>query len=234
MVFKALIGAVKSAIETGINGFKIVRAKANISGKLLACALALRVPFKTQTVTLIGHSLGSQVIKSCLKTLDNIYKTLPATRLRRFLATSFRMWWCLQVLLTSTITRAFSMSEECVLTHRPDAMRQRRSTTESLRTSSTAKHSMFTQSLTVFYCYSSLQLNGLHIRSAATTLRFSITKIVPARSISDMARTLLKVMMRPIMTVREILDTRTIVARIMPNCKKAYLKTSALDERSKH
>ena len=61
-------------LEEGINGFNLARVKAKISGKLLACALALRVPFKTQTVTLIGHSLGSQVIKSCLKTLDDIYE----------------------------------------------------------------------------------------------------------------------------------------------------------------
>ena len=61
-------------VEEGINGFNLARMKAKISGKLLACALALRVPFKTQTVTLIGHSLGSQVIKSCLKTLDDIYE----------------------------------------------------------------------------------------------------------------------------------------------------------------
>ena len=40
---------------------------------MLACALALRMPFKTQTVSLVGFSLGTQVVKSCLKTLHEIY-----------------------------------------------------------------------------------------------------------------------------------------------------------------
>ena len=53
--------------------FKVAKANAKLAGKLLACALALRLPFKTQTVSLVGFSLGCQVIKSCLKTLDFIY-----------------------------------------------------------------------------------------------------------------------------------------------------------------
>lgn len=54
--------------------FKKAKNNAKVAGKLLACALALRMPFKTQTVSLVGFSLGSQVIKSCLKTLDVIYE----------------------------------------------------------------------------------------------------------------------------------------------------------------
>jgi len=43
-----------------------------MSGKLLACALALSYPFETQSVSLVGFSLGTQVIKSCLKTLHQL------------------------------------------------------------------------------------------------------------------------------------------------------------------
>jgi len=42
---------------------------ARLTGKLVAVALALGYPFSTQTVSLLGFSLGTQVIKSCLKTL---------------------------------------------------------------------------------------------------------------------------------------------------------------------
>ena len=35
--------------------------------------MALRLPFKTQTISLIGFSLGTQVVKSCLKTLNSFY-----------------------------------------------------------------------------------------------------------------------------------------------------------------
>ena len=42
---------------------------ARITGKLVALSLALGHPFSTQTVSLLGFSLGTQVIKSCLKTL---------------------------------------------------------------------------------------------------------------------------------------------------------------------
>ena len=54
--------------------FQKAKLKAKWAGKLLACALALHMPFKTQTVSLIGFSLGTQVIKSCLKTLHEIYE----------------------------------------------------------------------------------------------------------------------------------------------------------------
>lgn len=49
--------------------FNQCRLQAKLSGKLLACALALGQPFKSQTVSLIGFSLGSQVVKTCVKTL---------------------------------------------------------------------------------------------------------------------------------------------------------------------
>ena len=40
---------------------------------MLACTLALRMPFKTQTVSIIAFSLGAQVAKSCLKYLHEIF-----------------------------------------------------------------------------------------------------------------------------------------------------------------
>lgn len=49
--------------------FKDSKANAKLAGVLLGCALALREPFRGQTVSLVGFSLGCQVIKSCLKTL---------------------------------------------------------------------------------------------------------------------------------------------------------------------
>ena len=55
--------------------FKKSKANAKIAGGLLACALVLRDPFRSQSVSLVGFSLGCQVIKTCLKTL----RTLNAT-----------------------------------------------------------------------------------------------------------------------------------------------------------
>lgn len=49
--------------------FKKSKANAKLAGILLACTLALRDPFRGQSVSLLGFSLGCQVIKSCLKTL---------------------------------------------------------------------------------------------------------------------------------------------------------------------
>jgi hypothetical protein len=52
--------------------FKDAKKNAKVSGRILACALASGYLFKNQTVSLIGFSLGCQVIKSCLKTLDQL------------------------------------------------------------------------------------------------------------------------------------------------------------------
>ena len=54
------------------NIFMDAKQKAKIAGKMLACALAMSYPFETQSITLVGFSLGTQVIKSCLKTLHSI------------------------------------------------------------------------------------------------------------------------------------------------------------------
>ena len=45
------------------NLFPSALKESKIAGKLLACMLASRVPFLTQAVSLVGHSLGCQVIK---------------------------------------------------------------------------------------------------------------------------------------------------------------------------
>lgn len=50
--------------------FDSTKKMAKFSGELLACALAIGFPFYTQSISLVGFSLGCQVIKSCLKTLN--------------------------------------------------------------------------------------------------------------------------------------------------------------------
>ena len=51
--------------------FNSAKPQAKLTGKMLACCLALGYPFKTQSISIITYSLGGQVIKSCLKTLHN-------------------------------------------------------------------------------------------------------------------------------------------------------------------
>ena len=73
---------VGAGVGVGILGYEIAsnvaqvfkRSKANAkeAGKLLACSLLLRDRFPTQTISLVGFSLGNQVIKSCLKTLNDL------------------------------------------------------------------------------------------------------------------------------------------------------------------
>ena len=43
-----------------------------MTGKLLAYTLATLFPFPTQSISLVGFSLGNQVIKSCLKELHSL------------------------------------------------------------------------------------------------------------------------------------------------------------------
>ena len=49
--------------------FKEARLIAKETGKILAIALANGWPFIKQTVSLVGFSLGGQVVKSCIKCL---------------------------------------------------------------------------------------------------------------------------------------------------------------------
>ena len=46
-----------------------------MTGRLLAIALVLGYPFSSQTISLMGFSLGTQVIKSCLSTLFKLGAT---------------------------------------------------------------------------------------------------------------------------------------------------------------
>ena len=55
--------------------FRGAKANAKRSGRLLACALAIRFPFFTQTISLVGFSLGCQVLKTCIKTLHKLGAT---------------------------------------------------------------------------------------------------------------------------------------------------------------
>eukprot|EP00347_Sterkiella_histriomuscorum_P011339 403372831 len=55
--------------------FNKAKKNAKLTGKMLAISLALGFPFKTQTISLIGFSLGTQVIKSCLRMLDKLGAT---------------------------------------------------------------------------------------------------------------------------------------------------------------
>lgn len=52
--------------------FVEAQRKADISGKMLGCALALKYPFRDHTISITGFSLGTQVVKSCLETLHKV------------------------------------------------------------------------------------------------------------------------------------------------------------------
>ena len=52
--------------------FKDAREEAKLAGKLLACCFALRYPFPSQSLSIMGFSLGCQVTKTCLKTLNSL------------------------------------------------------------------------------------------------------------------------------------------------------------------
>lgn len=62
---KGLLEGVSQSKEVFLGAKK----QAKLAGKLLGCALALRFPFSSQSISLVGFSLGCQVTKSCLKTL---------------------------------------------------------------------------------------------------------------------------------------------------------------------
>ena len=56
--------------------FKKARENARLTGKILGHYLALGLQFDSYSISLIGFSLGSQVIKSCLNTIAKL--DLPA------------------------------------------------------------------------------------------------------------------------------------------------------------
>jgi hypothetical protein len=52
--------------------FKHCIESAKVCGKMLAYSLVLRYPFKNQSISLIGFSLGTQIIMSCVEELYNL------------------------------------------------------------------------------------------------------------------------------------------------------------------
>ena len=64
-------GGVMGAAEC----FTESKQNAKEAGKLLACALALREPFRAQSISIVAFSLGNQVMKTCLKTLAKLGAT---------------------------------------------------------------------------------------------------------------------------------------------------------------
>ena len=52
--------------------FKKARNNAKLTGKVLGHFLAQNTLFDSQSISLIGFSLGSQVIKSCLNTIEKL------------------------------------------------------------------------------------------------------------------------------------------------------------------
>ena len=58
--------------EVFMDQFKKGKNNAKVAGAILGYILAVRYPFLTQSVSLVGFSLGTQVIKSCLKTLHRL------------------------------------------------------------------------------------------------------------------------------------------------------------------
>ena len=57
---RSLIGALSGQefIQGPINTFKDSKGNAKVAGALLGCILALREPFHSQSVSLVGFSLG--------------------------------------------------------------------------------------------------------------------------------------------------------------------------------
>jgi hypothetical protein len=53
----------KDKYDKLIDSFKRAKVNAKMTGKLLACSLALRYPFENHTVSLIAFSLGCEVVK---------------------------------------------------------------------------------------------------------------------------------------------------------------------------
>ena len=66
---KFAIDILPSAVNQYLFHFKDAIKKAKLTGRLVAISLALGFPFTTQTISMVGFSLGTQVIKSCLSTL---------------------------------------------------------------------------------------------------------------------------------------------------------------------
>lgn len=49
----------QSIYSEGASVFLDTKAKAKMTGKMLGCSLAMSYPFETQSITLVGFSLGT-------------------------------------------------------------------------------------------------------------------------------------------------------------------------------
>ena len=67
-----MINTVTNIKGKGEEVFKLARENARKTGKLLGHFLALNPQFDSYSVSLMGFSLGSQVIKSCLNTIAKL------------------------------------------------------------------------------------------------------------------------------------------------------------------
>ena len=59
--------------KLGHDLFHGAKKMAKLTGKLFACSLAIGFPFFSQTISLLGFSLGCQVVKSTLKMLHTLH-----------------------------------------------------------------------------------------------------------------------------------------------------------------
>lgn len=80
--FKAIKAGQKSlalgllTIGLGVkDNYLQAESNAKLAGQLLACLLVLRKPFGWQSVSLLGFSLGTSLIMSCLETIDDIFRS---------------------------------------------------------------------------------------------------------------------------------------------------------------
>lgn len=58
-----------STLDGTFGMFNDALQQSRLTGELLACTLAARIPFFTQRISLLGHCLGTSVISSCLEVL---------------------------------------------------------------------------------------------------------------------------------------------------------------------
>ena len=95
-----------------------------MTGELLACSLAIGYPFYTQSVSLLGYSLGCQVTKSTLKTLHaleahNVVQnvTFMAAAVDIFDKPKIEQRWVslFSQTISGTITNAYSKSDAILL-----------------------------------------------------------------------------------------------------------------------
>ena len=56
--------------RVGFSNFMNAIQQAKVSGKLIGLAIALGLIFPNQTLSLVGYSLGAEVAKTCIKTLN--------------------------------------------------------------------------------------------------------------------------------------------------------------------